>query len=94
MRIARSPSTNEGMTALHIAAQSGRTDLVRYLIEKGANTEITDINGRKAVDLLVGAAAAGTPAAPAAAPARGRGGPQAAASSAEIRTLLENAARK
>jgi len=90
MRIARSPSTNEGMTALHIAAQSGRTDLVRYLIEKGANTEITDISGRKAVDLLAGAA----PSTPAAAPARGRGAPQAAASSAEIRTLLENAASR
>jgi ankyrin repeat protein len=67
MRIARSPSTNEGMTALHVAAQAGRTDLVRYLLEKGANSEITDGNGRKAID-LVGARAgnAGAPANPAA----------------------------
>jgi ankyrin repeat protein len=86
MRIARTPSTNEGMTALHIAAQAGRTDLVRYLLEKGASTEIADSNGRKAID-LVGASSAG----------RGRGAPQdraAAAGAAEIRALLENAASK
>ena len=35
MRIARSPSSNEGMTALHAAAQAGRADVVRYLLEKG-----------------------------------------------------------
>jgi ankyrin repeat protein len=103
MRIARSPSTNEGMTALHVAAQSGRTDLVRYLLEKGANTEIADSNGRKPIDLVGGArggnaAAPANPAAAGAAPAgpgRGRGAPQATgASAAEIRTLLENAASK
>jgi ankyrin repeat protein len=105
MRIARSPSTNEGMTALHVAAQSGRADLVRYLLEKGANPEIADSNGRKAIDLIGGAgatagnrAAPANPAAAGAPPAgtgRGRGGPPAAATSAaEIRALLENAARK
>jgi ankyrin repeat protein len=97
MRIARSPSTNEGMTALHAAVQAGRLDLVRYLLEKGANPEIVDGNGRKAIDLVGGAR--GGNAAPAGAPAagagRGRGGPQpAAASAAEIRTLLENAASR
>jgi ankyrin repeat protein len=96
MRIARSPSTNEGMTALHVAAQSGRTDLVRYLLEKGANTEIADSNGRKAIDLVTGGRGNAAPANPAAAGAgRGRGGPQAApASAAEIRALLENAASR
>jgi ankyrin repeat protein len=90
MRIARSPSANEGMTALHVAAQSGRTDLVRYLLEKGANPEIADSNGRKAVDLVGGAA---NP--PAAGAGRGRGGPQASpASTAEIRALLETAASR
>jgi ankyrin repeat protein len=87
MRIARSPSTNEGMTALHVAAQSGRADLVRYLLEKGANPEIADGNGRKPIDMVgnVGGAGAGA--------GRGRGGPQAApASAAEIRGLLQNAA--
>jgi ankyrin repeat protein len=72
MRNARSPSTNEGMTALHVAVQTGRADLVRYLLEKGANPEIADSNGRKAIDLLV----------------------PAAASAAEIRAMLQNAAPK
>jgi ankyrin repeat protein len=96
MRIARSPSTNEGMTALHVAAQTGRTDLVRYLLEKGANTEIVDSNGRKAIDLVVNntgnSAAAANPAAGTA--GSGRGAPQNRAAAAEIRALLENAASK
>jgi ankyrin repeat protein len=97
MRIARSPSMNEGMTALHVAAQSGRADLVRYLLEKGANADIADSNGRKPIDLVAGARG-GNPAAPAnpaAGGGRGRAGPQAApASTAEIRAMLENAASR
>lgn len=86
MRNARTPATNEGMTALHVAAQAGRTDLVRYLLEKGANPEVADASGKKAID-LVGAASpvtlpAGTPPAgtrpsgtpPAGTPAGARGG--------------------
>jgi ankyrin repeat protein len=115
MRISRTPVAIEGMTALHAAAQAVRTDLVRYLLEKGANPEIADNNGRKPID-LVGAgagksappanstdgggivgAAAGTGGTPSAGPG-GRGGSQvgatAAASAAEIRALLENAASK
>ena len=106
LRNARSPSANEGMTALHVAAQAGRTDLVRYLLEKGADTGIADSYGHKAIDLV--GAGAGNPAAPAnpAAPGAarapsagpvGRGGPQggaAAANALEIRALLENAASK
>jgi ankyrin repeat protein len=97
MRNARTPSTNEGMTALHVAAQTGRADLVRYLLQKGANPEIADSNGRKAIDLVVGVAAGNptAPVTPAAGAGRGRGGPQAAAASAaEIRAMLENAASK
>jgi uncharacterized protein len=108
MRISRSPSTNEGMTALHVAAQAGRTDLVRYLLEKGANPEITDANGHKAIDLAgarngnsgtpaeSGAAPQGAAAARSAGPGN-RSGLQAGAASAnaaEIRALLEKAASK
>jgi ankyrin repeat protein len=89
MRNPKAQSTNEGMTALHVAAQSGRTDLVRYLLEKGANPEIADSNGQKPIDLVGGARGAGG----------GRGGTQGrgaapAGSAAEIRAMLENAARK
>jgi uncharacterized protein len=86
MRIARgSPPANEGMTALHVAAQSGNANLVRYLLEKGANPNLLDGNGRKPIELV----GSGT----AAAAGRGRVAPQGAANSAaEIRTMLENAA--
>jgi ankyrin repeat protein len=87
MRIARAPSSSEGWTALHSAAHAGKPDLVRYLIEKGANTEIVDSEGREVIDLIGGGAAA-----PA---AGGRGGAGVnVASAAEIRTLLQNAAAK
>lgn len=86
MRNPKNPATNEGMTALHVAAQAGRTDLVRYLLEKGANPEIADANGKKPIDLV------GT--APASGGRGGRSGAQGgggagAASASEIRALLE-----
>ena len=102
MRVSRSSSSNEGMSALHGAVQGRRVDLVRYLIGKGINTELVDSNGRKAIDLLsaggqnkAGAAIpAGSAEAPA--PAGNRGGPAAGntASVTEIRDLLQNAAVK
>jgi uncharacterized protein len=91
MRNARTPSTSEGMTALHVAAQAGRTDLVRYLLEKGANPEIAEANGKKAID-LVGTPAAGTRVGGTPAGGRGRGGAEGGAS--EIRALLESAASR
>jgi uncharacterized protein len=88
MRIARTPSNNEGMTALHVAAQAGRADLVRYLLANGANPAIADSSGRKPIDLVGGGA-------PAAGRGGGRGDIQAgAASVAEIRVLLENARKE
>ncbi len=103
MRISRAPSSNEGFTALHAAAQSGKTDLVRYLIDKGANTQIVDSNGHKPID-LVGSGASGrggpAPTAPAtaqlavAAAAAGSRGGVSPASAAEIRALLEGASRQ
>jgi ankyrin repeat protein len=76
MRVSRAPSANEGRTALHIAAQSGRADVVRYLLSKGANIDITDVGGKKAIDLVPAAQTEGKPATPPANPA-------------EVRSLLE-----
>jgi ankyrin repeat protein len=106
MRVSRAPSANEGMTALHIAAQAGRADLVRYLLGKGASTEIVNSEGRKAIDLIGGAPAPATPTAatttPATAERPGAGAPRNvpgggganSASATEIRTLLQNAGAK
>jgi ankyrin repeat protein len=89
MRVSRAPSANEGMTALHAAAQAGRKDLVRYLLDKGVNPDIVDGNGHKAID-LVGPAVL-TNAAPAPAAPAGRGGPPPVnpATAAEIRAMLQ-----
>lgn len=99
MRISRAPNAYEGMTALQVATQTGRADTVKYLLAKGANPEIPDSRGRKAIDLIgvaLGPGRDGQPVAAAPAGGRGRGGaarisPEA---EAEIRTLLENAAAK
>jgi ankyrin repeat protein len=56
MRVSRAPSANEGKTALHVAAESGKPDLVRYLLSKGARTDIADADGKKAIELVSGGA--------------------------------------
>jgi ankyrin repeat protein len=58
LRVSRAPSANEGWTALHAAAQLGKPDVVRYLLEKGANPSIVDAAGHKPVDLVGTEAAA------------------------------------
>jgi ankyrin repeat protein len=90
MRISRAPSANEGRTALHIAAMEGKSDMVRYLLSKGASTEIKDAGGLQPIDLLPGGAQ-GTSAPPLGAPAAGAMKPEVAV---EIRSLLQSAASK
>ncbi len=58
LRISRAPSATEGMTALHVATQKGKADVVRYLLQKGAKTDLVDSNGRKPLDLAASAAGA------------------------------------
>jgi len=40
----------QGMTALHFAARSGRVDIVRYLLTKGADRGCVDDRGKTALD--------------------------------------------
>ena len=46
--------SNEGMTALHVAVRSQDAGLVRYLLGKGARTDIKDASGRTPLDVLNG----------------------------------------
>ncbi len=91
LRISRAPTSTEGMTALHVAAQKGQADVVRYLLAKGARTDLLDASGHKPIDLVgtdagVSAALRSNVAAPSGSRAKG----DSAASPAEIRALLEN----
>ena len=54
MRIARNPSDAEGITALHAAVQSGRPEVVKYLLEHGARVDLVDASGRTPLDVLNG----------------------------------------
>ena len=54
MRIARNVSDDEGISALHYAVQSEDTDMVRYLLERGARTDLLDWSGRTPLDVANG----------------------------------------
>ena len=63
MRLSRSAGwpNIEGLTALHAAVQSGRTDMVRYLLDHGAKTDVADWSGRTPIDVAKGVAAKPAP---------------------------------
>jgi ankyrin repeat protein len=87
------PPSKEGTSALHEAAQAGKVDMVRYLLDKGANPELVDANGHKPIDVIGGGGRGAGQGGAAAPPAAGRGGPGGGAAVspaavAEIRALL------
>ena len=47
-------TSNEGMTALHVAVRSRNASFVRYLLDKGARPDIKDASGRTPLDVLNG----------------------------------------
>lgn len=96
LRISRAPASTEGMTALHVAAQRGTVDVVRYLLSKGAKTDRLDSEGHKPIDLAgagsgLSAATSSNVSRPGAAPPP-PGGRDDAANASEIRALLQRGA--
>jgi ankyrin repeat protein len=53
-RIARTNTMTErqGQTALFFAAEAGRAEVVQYLLDHGARTDVKDDLGRAPLDLL------------------------------------------
>jgi ankyrin repeat protein len=107
MRISRQLSQTEGTSALHAAVAANNADLVRYLLDHGARTDLVDASDRTPLDVAnavparpvppeVGAAVPSVaivdPGTPPTAVA-GRGGAAPRPASQEIRTLLQNAAQ-
>ena len=64
MRLSRSANwpANEGLTALHNAVATGRTEMVKYLLDHGARTDVVDWSGRTPIDVAKGVAPKPVPA--------------------------------
>ena len=56
-RIARANTLTgrQGQTTLFVVAETGRTEVVKYLLEHGAKTDLVDDMGRSPIDLVEGA---------------------------------------
>jgi ankyrin repeat protein len=56
-RIARANTLTgrQGQTAVFYAAESGRTEVVKYLLQNGAKTDLVDDMGRSPIDFVEGA---------------------------------------
>jgi len=87
-------NSKEGTSALHEAARTGQLDLVKQLLDLGADPNVLDGDGLKPVDVIGKSRAAAAASANGRGGGRGRGpsGPN-EASLAEIRALLESASR-
>ena len=85
-------NSKEGTTALHEAARSGQLDLVKHLLDLGADPNVLDGDGLKPVDVIGKGRAAAAASANGRGGGRGRGpaGPSEAAL-VQIRALLESA---
>jgi hypothetical protein len=86
-------NSKEGTSALHEAARSGQLDLVKHLLDLGADPNLRDGDGLKPVDVIGKVRAAPAPLANGRGRGRGPSGPNEAAL-AEIRSLLESAPAK
>jgi ankyrin repeat protein len=85
-------NSKEGTSALHEAARNGQLDLVKHLIDLGADPNLLDGDKLKPIDVIGKARAAAAASGPANARGKGKGpsGPN-ETTLAEIRTLLESA---